>query len=288
MQAGMADGSAQTEHGTGGTSVARRWARFFWVTPLLVLLIGASGCSTACQNQKTERRFDFNRDAFAYQNGLVWEYGYDAQGKWRSHKRVPSPDYSQHCFVVARSARQFFQNARFEPTQPPADEQTYRRLIRAVESKDPKTTVCDSERVVIPGYPGLRAFSAAHERILKEECGGAWQSYVQRGNWRMIFPFSRHQQAQVAEQLLRELEQGRPPVIHLVRFPQLTINHAVLVFDAQENGAHVDFTIYDPNDSSKPGRLTFDRRQNTFFLPANNYFPGGKVNAYEIYRSWDY
>lgn len=247
-----------------------------------------SACASTHPPQNNPRRFDFERDVFAYQNELVWQYGYDAHGKWSSHKRIPSPDYHQHCFVVARSARQFFQNARFDPSLPRADEATYRRLVRKVLATDPRFAPRESERVVIPGYPCLRAFSSEHVSLLKNECGGAWQSYFQRGHWRIVFPFSRRHQSRVADQLVRDLQQGRPPVVHVVRFPQLTINHAVLVFDAHEKGRVLEFSVYDPNDSARPSVLTFDRDRSTFFLPANDYFPGGKVNAYEIYRSWDY
>ena len=247
------------------------------------------GCATRRPAQSTHSRpFDFQRDTFAYPNELVWAYGYDEDGKWISQRREPKPGYAQHCFIVARSAQQFFDNARFAPEQPQADEATYRRLIRQVIATTPRHPVPAEKPVIIPGYPSLRAFSRAHENLLKEECGGSWQCYVQRGNWRMILPFSRHQQAQVAEQLAARLKASGPAIVHVVRFPQLTINHAVLIFDARETGTGIQFVAYDPNDATAPTLITFDRNTRSFCLPRNSYFPGGRVNIYQIYHQWDY
>src|ERR1041384_2873427 len=200
------------------------------------------GCTTHRPAPSTYARpFDFRRDTFAYANELVWAYDYDAEGKWISQRREPKPDYAQHCFVLARSARQFFDNARFDPEQPLADEATYRRLIRQLLAASPRHPLPADKRVVIPGYASLRAFSQAHENLLKGECGGSWQCYVQRGNWRMIFPFSRRQQAQVAKQLAVRLKESGPAIVHVVRFPQLTINHAMLVFEAKETATGMQF-----------------------------------------------
>jgi hypothetical protein len=253
---------------------------------LLALLLG--GCATREIRPANNRAFSFAEDGFAFANELAWEYSFDARGNWHATKRAPKPDYSLHCFVVARSARQFFQYARFEPSQPKANEAAYRRLVRAVVAKNPRRDGADSERVVIPGYANLREFSAAHERILKEECGGAWQSYLERGNWRMILPFSRGGQEKMAERLVADIRHHRPPVVHVAVFPSLAINHAVLLFEAKERADKIEFDTYDPNQPDKPTVLTFDRASRTFDFPRNNYFVGGKVNVYEIYHRWAY
>jgi hypothetical protein len=188
--------------------------------------------------------------------------------------------------VVARSARQFFQFAQFEPDLPKADEATYRKLIRRVVAQDPQRNLPDSDRIVIPGYANLREFSVGQEHSLKAKCGGAWRSYFQRGHWRMIFPFSREHQRKTAESLVAKIKHNRPPVVHIVRFPQLTINHALVLFDATETEKEIQFAVYDPNKPEKPSRLTFDRATKTFSFPANDYFPGGLVDIYEIYRDF--
>jgi hypothetical protein len=249
------------------------------------LMMLPSGCATT---QHGERHFEFQTDTFSYANDLVWEYYFDEHGKWRSHPRDPKPDYTHHCFVVARSAMQFFEHARFEPALPVADEATYRRLVRRVVGRSPRHVYADVERVVIPGYANLRTFSAAQEALLKSECGGAWQSYFQHGHWRMIMPLTRGHQERMAAQLVEDLKANRPPVVHVVRFPHLTINHAVVLFDATESATNILFSTYDPNKPDKPAVITFDRASKTFLFPANDYFPGGRVDVYEIYRDWRY
>jgi hypothetical protein len=264
---------------------AERPDRILWT--LLLLLAVLSGCATAPTT--AERRvFDFNSDTFAYPNELVWVYEYDANGKWTTRQREPKPTYAQHCFVVARSTLQFMNNARFAPELPIADEKTYRRLIRKVVATNLRRTLPEEDKIVIPGYANLRQFSEVQETLLKEEAGGAWQSYFQRGHWRMIFPFSRRHQQAAAEELLQKVDQGRPAVLHVVRFPDLTINHAVLLYGAEESQNAIIFSIYDPNRPSDPAFLNYDKMKRTFYLPANLYFRGGEVDVYEIYRGLCY
>jgi hypothetical protein len=262
-----------------------RWHGYF----LALLLTALCGCATSRPAETVTRRpFNFQTDTFAFPNDLIWEYRFDENGKWVSKPRLPKPDYTHHCFVVARSARQFFEHARFDPQAPVSDASTYRRLIQKVLSTSPSHDVADSARVVIPGYADLRSFSQAQESLLKEQCGGAWHSYLQHGHWRLIMPFSRSHQEQMSQQLLEAIKQNHPPVAHLVRFPQLTINHAVVLFDAVETEHDIQFTAYDPNNPRKPVPLTFDRSTRTFQFPANDYFPGGRVDVYEVYLNWRY
>lgn len=250
-------------------------------------LLVLSGCATATK-PVSPRAFSFAHDTLSYPNELVWVYYHDANGKWTSAKRDPKPDYSQHCFVVARTARQFFYAARFDTNRPAADDKTYLRLIRKVVEANPNKVRAEGDRIVIPGYPDLRTFSAAYEEILKAECGGAWQSYFQRGHWRMVFPFSRRHQAATATQLVESLEANLAPVVHLACFPSLAINHAVLVIGLREESDRIEFSIYDPNYPEAPGALTYNRTNRTFTFPANTYFEGGRVDVYQIYHGFCY
>ena len=258
-------------------------------TALCLTLALHSGCASYSPRGTVQSRaFDFNKDTLAYPNELLWEYHYAANGKWTTQACRHKPTYALHCFVVARTVRQFFENARFNPNEPVADEGTYRQLVRQVVGSSPRHPLPECEKVVIPGYPDLRTFSQGHESLLKQECGGAWQSYFQRGHWRMIFPFSRHQQEHVAAQLLAHIQPGWPVIVHLVRFPQLTINHGMVIFQAKEFADRVDFTAYDPNQQSHPVTITYDQSARTFSLPPSNYYPGGRVDLYEIFYKWDY
>ena len=235
------------------------------------------------------RPFVFHEDSFAFSNQLVWRYYTDpATGKTAHMNAETPPTYSRHCFVVVRSARQFFQFARFDPRQPVADEASCRRMVQHVISLDPRRDLSPEKKIVIPGYANLYAFSQAHEALLKDECGGAWQSYFQRGHWRMIFPFTPHHQQRAAEQLLKALKQNVPPLVHVVRFPQLSINHAILLFAAQATEKQIQFSAYDPNNPAAAIQLIFDRARRRFIFPATDYFPGGRVAVYQIYCAWDY
>jgi hypothetical protein len=254
-----------------------------------MLLLALCGCANVPRGQVSTRPFDFQKDTFAFANELKWVYEYDARGKWTTHDRIPRPEYWQHCFVLARGAKQFFLNARFDPSLPEADEETYRKLIKDLMHSNPRHPMPAKAKIVIPGYADLRHFSEAHEQLLKRTCGGAWESYFQRGHWHVVLPFTRRGQQRTAERLLRDLDRNDAPVVHLAGFPHLMlINHAVIVFDAKETPDSIAFSIYDPNQPSAPRTITYNKAARTFFFPRNNYFPGGKVQLYEIYRNWAY
>ena len=224
----------------------------------------------------------FPEDVFAFANETVWEYHTDdATGASGWTKRHPRPAFSLRCGPMARAVRQFFTNARFDATAPRADAATYEQLVRAVMASDPRHD--RPERIVIPGYPDLRSFSAAHAALIQQNISGAWTSQLQRGNWRMIFPFSRSHQAETMRQLRAQLAAGRPPIVHVVRFPNITLNHMVVVYAVEETPAEVRFRVYDPNDAEQPVVLAYDRVARIFSYPRTTYFPGGPVRVYEIY-----
>jgi hypothetical protein len=235
------------------------------------------------------RTFRFDQDTLAFANELVWEYRFDPSTRTMTPIRNERfSDYTHRCFVVVRSARQFFCHARFEPQQPAAEAATYRRLIREVVSRSPRQPSVEAEKITIPGYANLRLLSQAQEQLLKSECGGAWQSYVLRSHWRMVFPISRRHQERTAEQLALRLRTGIPPILHLVRFPQLTINHGIILFSARATEKFIQFSAYDPNIPDHPTEMTYDRPARTFFYPRNHYWAGGRVDVIEIYRGWIY
>ena len=102
----------------------------------------------------------------------------------------------------------------------------------------------------------------------------------------MIFPIARAHQARTAAQLSAALRHNCSPIVHLVKFPSLTINHGMVLFSGSETPRGFEFQAYDPNDPNRPAQLTFDRELQTFFLPANLYWAGGSLNLIEIYRGW--
>jgi hypothetical protein len=231
-----------------------------------------------------DRVFDFETDTFAYPNELVWEYHLDAQtGQGRPEKRNPPPTYAHHCFVVARAARQFLRRAAFDPQAAAVSDAEFLGRIRSVARSDPRESSFVVNKIQIPGFAHLRQFSQARPDLLKAGCGGAWQSYAQRGNWRMVLPFSRAGQERMAAKLSERLATGRLPIVHVATFPSLTMNHAVLFFGCLDTGETLEFQAYDPNICERPLSIFYDRKSRWFHFPRTHYFAGGRVNAYEIY-----
>jgi hypothetical protein len=229
--------------------------------------------------------FDFAHDTFAFPNELMWEYRIDpTTGKTTTHKNNPPPTYAHHCFVVVRAAKQFLLHAQFERNSPPLTDVEYSARVRDLMRRSPQSP--SGNKVIIPGFGNLRDFSAAKKQLLQSNCGGAWQSYVQRGNWRMVFPFSRSHQEHEAKSLVSGISTS--PIVHIVTFPRLSINHAILLFEATDNEDRVEFRGYDPNIVERPVSLFFDKNTRTFHFPATHYFAGGDVNVYQIYRGWLY
>ena len=102
----------------------------------------------------------------------------------------------------------------------------------------------------------------------------------------MVFPILRAHQARTAEQLRHEIRRGDSPIVHLVLFPKLTINHGMILFEARESDRGVLFQAYDPNHPAAPAEIAFDAGSRTFSLPANRYWIGGALDVIEIYRDW--
>jgi hypothetical protein len=185
--------------------------------------------------------------------------------------------------VLVRSARQFFYHARFEPGQPVAEPAEYRRLIREIVSRSPRRPSLKGRQVVIPGYDCLRSFSRGQESLLKANCGRAWQSYFVRSHWRMVAPTGRAHQEKVAGQLLVSLRERSAPIVHLFRFPRITINHGIVLFRAVESDRQIEFDSYDPNIPEHLVKLFYERAARTFTFPPAKYWPGGPLNVFEMY-----
>jgi hypothetical protein len=256
---------------------------------ILISAIGLllwTGCATCKVSPKPAREFNISKDAFAFRNELYWEYGYDTNHFWRPHKRQPPPAYALHCFPMARAARCFFYHARFDASLPEIPEPEYKQLVRKIIFRASICPSAPSDRIVIPGFSNLFEFSRKHESLLKTNCGSAARSYFQRGNWRMVFPFTRGNQSKTADSLIRELSEHRLPIVHLVDFPRQRINHSVLIYEVETRPREIVFRFYDPNNPSAPGNLTFSNAITRFSLPQSNYFPGGMVNVYEIEKNF--
>jgi hypothetical protein len=242
---------------------------------------------TVMTSPGTRRSFEFARDSFAFHNELVWAYHPDpVTGQMTFRERDPKPTYAHRCFALARVARQFFYHARFEPEQPVMSDAIYRERVRAILSRNPRIPCQPANQIIFPGFSGLREFSRVHEPLLKDLCGGAWRSYFLRSHWRMIFPISRSHQTRTARSLIATLGQNLLPIVHVVQFPSLTINHAIVLVGVTATARGWEFTSYDPNNSERLEQLPFDRASQSFVMPANSYWGGGSPDVIHISRSW--
>lgn len=248
------------------------------------LVAGLAGCAT-CPTAENLRSFQIGRDSIAYPNELLRTYVFHPDGRTTSHHADPEPDYALHCFPMVRAAREFFHHARFAPEAPRCSGEEYRRIVQSIVRRDSRCPSAPDLRVVVPGFRDLAEFSAAHETMLKRECGAAWKSYTQRGNWRMVFPFSRARQARVAGNLSKRVSAGLLPIVHVVDFPRLKINHALLLVAVETTAAGAVFKAYDPNQPDRPAQLQFDNEARTFRFEQNRYFRGGDVKVYEVYKN---
>jgi hypothetical protein len=256
---------------------------------ILILVLLFTGCASTKKREPVDRRFVFERDTFAFANELLWEYAFDEEtGERTTVPREPRPEFHHYCFPMLRAARQFYDFAEFHPAVEPDPRTNILADIDAVMDRAPRSDPAAREKVQINGYTGLRELSREYEAELKERIGGKWQSWFQRGNWRMVFPFSRGGQLTTAQNLVRLIENGQAPVVHLTRFPSLTINHAMIVFAFEELDAEILFRAYDPNTPHEPLTMTFRWEERTFDLPPTPYWRGGRVDVYEVFKNWGY
>jgi hypothetical protein len=227
--------------------------------------------------------FDFKRDTFAFSNDTVLRYGLDEGGRLHMSRRDKPVEFGHRCFVLARGALQFHQFVRFDPSRPKLSRAEYRRLVKKI-FRIPVWFPAPREKLVIPGYPDLRAFSIAYEGLLKEALGNWIPSYIRVGNWRMAWPFPRCGHARAARWLARSIEAGRPRAVYLARFPHM--NHVVVVYDMERRAnGDLRFIVYDPNYPGAPTTLDYQAAARSFDFPKRWYFPGGRVNLFRVFIS---
>jgi hypothetical protein len=264
-------------------------ARLLGCCWLLVALLSACAVRDPILEPVNTRPYRFETDRIAFANQLEDLYQIDpAAGTTKILGSNPDATYVQHCFVLSRSVRQFYEFARFDPSRPRIDDDGYRKLVEEVVAGDLREEHPPARRVVIPGYDNLYEFSKDKETLLKKSLGSRIESFFQRGNWRMVFPFTRKSKRQIADTLFQEVHADRPPVVHithLVILPDYDVNHAMVLYAADRGPDGIRFTAYDPNNPAKPATLKFDLASQNFTLPPSNYYAGGPVNVYEVYNS---
>lgn len=219
--------------------------------------------------------FVFATDTFAFPNQV------------RAHSPASEDLYANYCFVMARSLRQFFRFARFDPALPRLASEAYVERVRAVVARSPwEAALPPDDRVVIPGYANLREFSAAEEAAVKEGLGGRFWTLVHWTNWRVGFPVTAGQQERVARQTIEELHAGRLVQLLVTNIPTIELNHTVVAFGYRRTPRGVEFAIWDPNEPGAPGVVRFDEQRRRFWAERMFDTRPGVIRAFRMYHSW--
>lgn len=247
---------------------------------LLGLLLSACATAPVGTGEDLSARgpgtaFDVARDGFAFAN-LV-----------RAENPARNGAFANYCLIMARAASQFFRAARFAPAAPAVAPDEYTRLTRRVLATPPWDEPRElAERVVIPGYPSLAAFSRDQEAAIKAAFGSNVLSMAHWRTWRVAVAFSPEHQASLARELVREAHAGRPAPLMLTNFPDPDLlNHAVLVYGYRQHTDSVEFLAYDPNDPGNPLDLHFDHATRGFWVGPLTYSPPGRIRAFRLYTS---
>jgi len=219
--------------------------------------------------------FSFADDTFAFPNMIR-----------ARNPRTPEL-YANYCFVLARAVRQFHQFARFDPTAPRVETGEYVRRVREVTSRHPwEPPLPPAERVVIPGFGNLRAFSAAEEAAVKAGLGPRFWTWVHWTNWRVTMPVPDGHQAAVLEEVLDELAAGRLVQLLITNWPKQELSHTVVVYAARPVTDGVELVMSDPNDTAAPGTILFDTRHDRFVSSHVYDTSVGPIRVFRMYYSW--
>jgi hypothetical protein len=157
-----------------------------------------------------------------------------------------------------------------------------------------------NERIVFPGYANVRQLSRARMRVLQENIGLGWPTYLRVGNARMVFQHSRGYQEETERRMAQAVDRGELFIGFLSDFPTLHINHAVLVYGRADsaNGrrAHAAratrsttpartklYLCYDPNHPESPRHLTWFADKGEFAFEKDPEFAGGFTRVYQVY-----
>jgi len=219
--------------------------------------------------------FAFARDTFAFPNEI-------------RARHPDTPDlYANYCFVLARALRQFFAFARFDAGQPRLDRDAYIERVRRVVAEVPwHPARPPDDRVVIPGYASLREFSAREEFAVKEGLGGRFWTLVHWTNWRVTLPVTRGHQAGVVEEIVGELDHGQLVQLLVTNWPTPELNHTVVAFAYRPTPAAVQLSVWDPNDPTEPGVISFERATRQFVATRLYDTRPGPIRVFRMSYSW--
>jgi hypothetical protein len=188
---------------------------------------------------------------------------------------------------MSRSAVQFHKFARFDPHGTPLEDRQLAARIRAVVRRSPwGAPLPEDQKILFPRYKNLRELSNAKTDVFEKNLGSGFATYFRPGNARMLFEHSQEYQEKTHANLDAALARGDLFVANLSTFPQLNINHAILIYGrklGRSKHALTRYLVYDPNHPEAPRELTWSPRQRAFSYQKDIDFVGGFVRIYECY-----
>jgi hypothetical protein len=101
----------------------------------------------------------------------------------------------------------------------------------------------------------------------------------------VVLPVSGAHQEQVAGEIAAELDAGRLVQLLVTNWPTPELNHTVVAYAYRATGATVDFTVYDPNDPTSPGTISFERASRRFWATRLYDTRPGRIRAFRMYYS---
>jgi hypothetical protein len=256
----------------------------------LALLLSIFGAFSAFAQDASKFRFD--RDTLWFPNWTVWNYanGMRVREPASGGHKEKTDRYTRRCFVMSRTAQQFFKFARFDPKAAPIDDKELAHRVRQVTRKQPwHPALPPNERIVFPGYANLRELSKAKTLVLQNNIGLGWPTYARVGNFRMFTERGRDYQVEEHTILNQTLARGEMFVAYLSDYPILHINHAVLVYRrTSRDGDKIDkYICYDPNHPDAPRELTWLPDKREFNFERDQEFAGGYTRVYQVYgKAW--
>jgi hypothetical protein len=236
--------------------------------------------------------FRFDRDTLAFANSTVFEYREGvAQLRRNERRQEKSSRYTRRCFVMSRTAIQFHKFARFDPKGASLNDEELARRVRKVTRQSPwHDPLPDTQRIVFPGCRHLRELSKTRGRVLQENIGLGWPTYLRVGNFRMFFNHGVKYQEQTHQELDATLAGGQLFVAYLSDYPTLHINHSVLVYARKpptSNGRSESYLCYDPNHPDAPRELIWFPATRVFNYQKDEEFVGGYTRVYHVYgKPW--
>jgi hypothetical protein len=241
----------------------------------------------SAHSSATTPAFNFEHDTFAFANQTVFEYR-EGQAYLRK-KSDQQKRYNRHCFVLCRTAIQFYKFARFDPQSAPLDDKALAVRIRSVSRQQAwAPPLPEDQRVVFPGHANLREMSESRGKLLRDNIGLGWTVYLRLSNSRIVLLQDRGYQKETHAKLNESLAGEQPFVAYLSTFPRITVNHAILVYKRKSlsRDGTERYAAYDPNHPEAPRELTWFGKTSSFAYQKDVDFVGGFVRVYQVYGKW--